>query len=256
MQYTDEQFAGAMRSAVERAGGGFQYPRLRMPHETSRFYDGGSPTYQDGHGNGTCLIGCAIQELGAHLPDRFDKRGANAVLKNFGLSGAALIAARAAQMHQDYSRPWAEALTVFERAYAIVRDIYPSADGRDAYLVGTVYNQACSVSGFPRAMGRSTLGTFDLGSSAAMQKQMQELTYVVTKFAEATKTIAATVETSLVSSGFASGGVIDTSAYGSATTGSIFGSMSEYPSVFFTEATISSSKTIVSSKQKDHALVA
>ncbi len=109
---TDEQFIAAMREAVKVRGEDFVYPDEWRE-------DGYGACHYTVNGEGACIVGKAL-EIAAGEPYEGDNGGAYVVLSEvFGLSEKVAEAARNAQVVQDNSRTWGEALADFEATLAL-----------------------------------------------------------------------------------------------------------------------------------------
>ena len=136
-----------MERAVARRGGDYQYPK-RGEAGSEGYYTQSTvrswmPSYSTEGGEATCIVGAALVEAGANLPNHREVRGANSVLQVYGLSLPVRIAARAAQIHQDHSKPWSEALAVYHAALGIAEGI--STRGRrwlSEFDYLTIYHEA------------------------------------------------------------------------------------------------------------------
>lgn len=113
---TEEQFTTAMRAAVAERGGDWTYPKFNAESREGGWYGaGGVPTYSNQHGAATCLIGKAMELAGLAVPFLTSGGSALAALDQ-KVPLNVIYAARVAQIHQDGSRPWAEALALYEHA--------------------------------------------------------------------------------------------------------------------------------------------
>jgi len=186
---TEGQFTAAMERAVEKRGAEWRYPS----HDEAPpgFYKGNCPTYQDDNGNPTCLIGEAMHTLGMHLPYAHMGGSASALSVLGGsISGPAVMAARAAQVHQDHLNPWGECLRVYRAALEIQRGrTYSMFDAMTLY-----YEAVGVVTGKPprRQMKEMTAMT-------ELVKAFNGVSQVVTTTTTATETFTTT---------FASGGIV------------------------------------------------
>jgi hypothetical protein len=132
---TEAQFTDAMERAVNERGSGWKYPS--QTEAPPGFYASNCPTYQDGRGNPTCLVGAAMHVLGMKLPSESYGGSASALSVLGGvLEGTAVMAARCAQIHQDKSFTWGESLDVYKAALAIQRaQSYSLFNSMDLYYV-------------------------------------------------------------------------------------------------------------------------
>lgn len=161
---TDEQFTTAMRAAVAERGADWTYPKNNPESRANGWWDErGSATYQDANGNATCIIGKALELAGLSKPNA--SLCATAVLAG-ATTDAVAYAARCAQLHQDRSRPWGEALAIYEWVLAkfSLRDVhYPSA--------WMMYTLACEALGY--AVSQAQVETAKTMES--IQKQVEDL---------------------------------------------------------------------------------
>lgn len=165
---TEEQFTTAMRAAVAERGGDWCYPKHKDVGDHGGWYSFGVPTYSNYDGAATCLIGKAMELAGMKVP-YLSSGSAYSVLFN-DVPMAVAVAARTAQTHQDHSRPWGEALAIYE--WVVTN-----------YVVGTgtrnsVYGDACVALGIKPAYhtavdmnGPSITLTFAMEKMAAQVEQ-------------------------------------------------------------------------------------
>jgi hypothetical protein len=162
--FTEAEFSVAMERAVARRGADWQYPEDR---NTRGFYFKGVPTYADERGNATCLIGAAMHELGMQLPMP-GTMGSAVMALDQRVPYHVMVAARIAQIHQDASKPWGEALAMYRAAlrmakrghvsHFMVNDFYyevrRAALGEESMkeLVGTMHSLAEGVQKTVNAM--------------------------------------------------------------------------------------------------------
>ena len=118
---TEEQFTTAMERAVEKRGAEWRYPAVEQA--PPGFYIGAAynsaPTYSDGEGNPTCLIGAAMRELGMSVPGLEYSPSALALLMGT-MTMKVAMAARCAQVHQDLHNPWGQCLAVYRAALEVL----------------------------------------------------------------------------------------------------------------------------------------
>jgi hypothetical protein len=142
---TESEFTAAMERAVEKRGRAWRYPMPINPpggYYINAGSSGMSPSYSDREGNGTCLIGVAIQELTGTAPDHAEQRSAWNLLVGIVKSEAVAGAARCAQIHQDKFETWGECLDVYKAALALFKQ---SGDRVFPWAVSAVYHQAVKV---------------------------------------------------------------------------------------------------------------
>lgn len=156
---TEEQFTTAMRAAVAERGGDWCYPKHKDVKDEGGWYHFGIPTYSNLSGEATCLIGKAMELAGMKVP-YLSSGSAYSVL--FGEAPMLVaVAARTAQTHQDHSRPWGEALALYEWVVAN----YVVGTG----VVGSVYQDACTALGiepaYSDAVGKSMTVTFSMSNT-------------------------------------------------------------------------------------------
>lgn len=111
----DSDFTAAMERAVAKRGKDWRYPR---DDDSDQFYRDGVPTYSTPEGAPTCLVGAAMYEAGMTVPKYYQGGSAVGVLIN-QVTTAVMLAARAAQIHQDRRKPWGEALEVYHTALGL-----------------------------------------------------------------------------------------------------------------------------------------
>ena len=115
MMFTEEQFTTAMERAVDKRGRDWKYPSPETAPPGYYVSPFSCPTYSDHEGNGTCLVGAAMQVLGMHLPGPTHSPSAYTILHGY-LPSRAIMAARCAQVHQDQRHTWGESLEVYKIA--------------------------------------------------------------------------------------------------------------------------------------------
>jgi hypothetical protein len=121
--FTEAEFSAAMEKAVVRRGADWKFPTDRS---TPGFYFDGTPTYADWQGNATCLIGAAMHELGMKLPMPGTMGSASMALERV-VPWEVIVGARVAQIHQDFGKPWGEALAMYREGLRMAkhRDVLP-----------------------------------------------------------------------------------------------------------------------------------
>lgn len=119
----DHEFTAALERAVARRGGDYRYPKQGDCGSGGYYVQSMTgtwmPSYSTPGGEATCIVGAALVEAGVELPNYREVRSAAKVLERYNLSTPVRIAARAAQIHQDHQKPWAEALAVYHKALTI-----------------------------------------------------------------------------------------------------------------------------------------
>lgn len=176
----DIEFTAAMQRAVASRGADYRYPN---PTDAPEGYYAGisatCPTYSTPTGEATCLIAVAMVEAGMDVPRHEAIEGADALLIQKGVvSHSVALAARCAQIHQDYRNSWGEAYEVYEAALEL------QARGDRHYSVFTgldLYIRAAeAVTGMRPNIGRdSSYGVIDLHA------QVQKINETKSKLAEA-----------------------------------------------------------------------
>ena len=189
----EAEFTAAMHRAVASRGADYRYPRAT--DAPAGYYTGPSgvchtgpsdvcPTYSTKDGEATCLIAVAMLEAGMGVPHHSTIKAADSLLIHMGaVSKEVALAARCAQIHQDYNNPWGEALAVYETALNL------QASGERFYSIFTtrdLYQRAAEiVTGKP-----STVGTGMQYGLIDIQAQMQKINEAKANLAEAFASLA------------------------------------------------------------------
>jgi hypothetical protein len=145
---TEEQFTTAMERAVEKRGAEWRYPPVEQA--PPGFYIGqaynSAPTYSDGEGNPTCLIGAAMRELGMSVPVPEYSPSALALLMG-KMTMKVAMAARCAQVHQDLHNPWGQCLAVYRAALEVLESrTFSEYEAHTAYHLALRHMKGESVS--------------------------------------------------------------------------------------------------------------
>jgi len=168
MMVTEAEFTAAMEKAVSRRGEDWRYPK---DTRTPGFYYHGIPTYSDEGGTPTCLIGAAIAELGWEIPEYKATAGAVAVLGG-KVPYRVMIAARCAQIHQDRSKPWGEALEVYRLALKVANESDVSVFGLNDFYFRIVAEAKWEAN---HATATTDLQAMDLQEIVSQMKKMADV---------------------------------------------------------------------------------
>ncbi len=160
---TEAEFTAAMEKAVKWRGEDWRFP---MNTSEPGFYHKGIPTYSDQGGTPTCLIGAAMAELRMRVPEYGSGGSALSVLAT-KVPYDVLIAARCAQIHQDRSKPWGEALEVYRLALTMAKKQDVSV-----FTVGDFYDQVVGEAKAHRAVTNGVITAADLEN---VQTQMHKI---------------------------------------------------------------------------------
>jgi hypothetical protein len=222
-----------MERAVAKRGADFRYPRLDQ--DPGGFYvrsasGNGQPSYSTLNGIPTCIVGCAMHEAGMTVPGHTERGSAQAVLMNKVPDHVAL-AARVAQIHQDYNNPWGEALAMYRGALAYLDEQPKQVIDRSTwgYNANSLYTKAAERIGLAvpyrvrMQMGHYsslTAGGWVKPSDVIAFDELSAFTKAAEELKETTKKVAASIDALIEApkptekvyptstGGFANGGIV------------------------------------------------